>query len=155
MSKALARETVINCHVRHRGFSREQVERAYAEWSMDACAECIAAALTAERARSRASGPYSYEPIAGPIGEINFRVRDSADNRIATCYVEENARHIVDSMNRADAARLRKMLIEYVRIHSAAPADSFGADYIPCDCALCDDARALLSAPASPPERPR
>ena len=40
-----AREIVIGCHVRHRGFSREQVERAYAEWSMDACAECIAAAL--------------------------------------------------------------------------------------------------------------
>lgn len=43
---------------------------------------------------------YSYE-IIEPDSEGNrhFRIRDSADNRIATCYLEENAKFIVDRLN--------------------------------------------------------
>jgi len=37
---------------------------------------------------------YSYEPVKASEG-THFRVRDSDDNRIATCYSETNARLVV------------------------------------------------------------
>ena len=45
-------------------------------------------------------GPYSYEPITDDRG-THFRVRDGADNRIATCWDEGNAKFIVRVLNRA------------------------------------------------------
>lgn len=39
---------------------------------------------------------YSYEKI---YGEDDYRVRDGQDNRIATCWVEENAKLIVAALN--------------------------------------------------------
>jgi hypothetical protein len=41
---------------------------------------------------------YSYEAIHNRDG-IHYRVRDAADNRIATCHVEENAQTIVAALN--------------------------------------------------------
>lgn len=52
------------------------------------------------------SGPFGYESITddavktGPTPCVHFRVHDSKDNRIATCYDEENARFIVGQLNR-------------------------------------------------------
>lgn len=42
---------------------------------------------------------YGYECIAG-IGEPpHFRVHDATDNRVATCYDEDNARMLVNALN--------------------------------------------------------
>ena len=48
---------------------------------------------------------YSHSAIQGSSGlsDVSYRVQDAADNRIATCYLEENARLIVDRLNTADA----------------------------------------------------
>ena len=48
---------------------------------------------------------FSYEPIATPMG-THYRVRDSADNRIATCWQEANAMLVVRALNRE--AELKK-----------------------------------------------
>lgn len=48
-------------------------------------------------------GPYSYEyihePRSGRPEGGHYRVRDKGDNRIATCYLEENAKTIVAALN--------------------------------------------------------
>lgn len=44
--------------------------------------------------------PFGYEPITPPGEKVHFRIYDSRDNRIATCYLEEHARFIVDRLNR-------------------------------------------------------
>lgn len=44
---------------------------------------------------------YSYERVA-TFGDVHYRVRDAADNRVATCYVEDNAKTIVAALNLAD-----------------------------------------------------
>ena len=36
------------------------------------------------------------------------------------------------------------VLREYVRTHSREPIDSYGLEFTPCDCALCDEARTVL-----------
>ena len=48
-----------------------------------------------------AGAPYSYETMqnAEDAGRTSFRIRDSADNRVATCYLESNARTIVQALN--------------------------------------------------------
>lgn len=47
--------------------------------------------------------PYSYEKIIEnehtERESFHFRVRDGQDNRVATCYVEENAQLIVNALN--------------------------------------------------------
>jgi len=47
------------------------------------------------------SGPYTYsaQQGSGGLNDVHFRVQDVQDNRIATCYLEENARLIVGLMN--------------------------------------------------------
>lgn len=45
------------------------------------------------------SRAFSYETITTPAGK-HYRVRDAADNRIATCYCEGNAMLIVAALNR-------------------------------------------------------
>lgn len=52
------------------------------------------------------AGPYSYEHIPAGSEPANYRMRDSADNRIATCYVEGNALAIVDGLNRVAKLKL-------------------------------------------------
>jgi hypothetical protein len=41
--------------------------------------------------------PFSYEPNPGIGG--GFRIKDDADNRVATCYVEDNARMVTFALN--------------------------------------------------------
>jgi len=51
--------------------------------------------------------PYSYERITGgwsgtqrdPKPEYHFRIRDDADNRVATCFDERNAALVVMALN--------------------------------------------------------
>src|SRR5262245_9573805 len=72
---------------------------------------------------------YSYERIAdlsAPEG-FHFRVRDSADNRIATCWDERNAALIVKMMNRTDPVELlTNFAVEWTCGHVAT-----------CCCAEC------------------
>ena len=91
------------------------------------CVDCIAAALRerdgGQDAMTDAARAFSYERIIGTDGVINFRVSDADDDRIATCYLEENARFIVDSLNafrelyeaRAERDRLRVAVASYER----------------------------------------
>lgn len=46
-------------------------------------------------------GPFSYETIEDKNvrGGYHWRVRDADDNRIATCFVEDNAKFIVERLN--------------------------------------------------------
>jgi hypothetical protein len=44
------------------------------------------------------AGPYSYEVMHTKDG-THYRVRDAADNRVATCYLRENAEIIVRALN--------------------------------------------------------
>ena len=41
---------------------------------------------------------FSYERIVGKDGEVHFRVANAVDSRIATCYLEDNARFIVEQL---------------------------------------------------------
>jgi len=46
--------------------------------------------------------PFSWELIPKSVHVVqNYRIRDSEDNRIATCYSEENATFIVKMLNKA------------------------------------------------------
>ena len=47
---------------------------------------------------------YSYEAITDSAGARHFRVRDADDNRVATCFLEDNARLVVGALNVADGA---------------------------------------------------
>ena len=43
---------------------------------------------------------FSYSTIRSGL-DWNYRIQDDQDNRIATCYLEENAKLVVDLMNEA------------------------------------------------------
>lgn len=44
--------------------------------------------------------PYDYQRLKDPEGHDEFRVRDvSSDSRVATCYLEENARLVASALN--------------------------------------------------------
>ena len=46
---------------------------------------------------------FSYEKISPDAdGRTHFRIRDANDDRIATCYVEDNAREIVIRLNKLE-----------------------------------------------------
>ena len=63
-----AREIVITCVVRHRGFRSEQVEEALRQgYTFTACAECIAAALAREAQNSIANAVATAPIGAGRI----------------------------------------------------------------------------------------
>lgn len=66
--------------------------------------------------------PFSYELISalGP-GVKHFRVKDDRDNRIATCYSEENAVRVVMALNFSAG-----VAVEWVCGHMATAA-----------CAVC------------------
>lgn len=57
--------------------------------------------LLAILAQERASNGYSYEeiPDATASSGVHYRVHDAADNRVATCYLRENAERIVEALN--------------------------------------------------------
>lgn len=50
-------------------------------------------------------GPFNYESIGdesvktGPTPGFHYRIHDAKDNRIATCYDQDNARFIVGQLN--------------------------------------------------------
>jgi len=48
------------------------------------------------------NGPFKYELVQAVKGE-HFRISDTYDSRIATCYLEQNARYIVEQLNRVDS----------------------------------------------------
>lgn len=71
-------------------------------------ANAIMAGYDTAQARSvpsetRRSGPYSYERMEGLGGDVDYRVRDSRDNRVATCCLQENAEMVVRALNIAEA----------------------------------------------------
>src|SRR5258705_8060170 len=71
---------------------------------------------------------FSYETIADMSvrGGYHYRVRDAADNRIATCYVEENAQFIVDQLNvAAHTEAAVKAASEQARERMRAIMDTF------------------------------
>ena len=43
--------------------------------------------------------PFSYEKRLGPYGGWEFRVADANDDRVATCWDEQNAKEIVRRLN--------------------------------------------------------
>lgn len=59
----------------------------------------------AEKLVSVPSGPFNYESIGdesvktGPTPGVHYRIHDAKDNRIATCYDQDNARFIVGQLN--------------------------------------------------------
>lgn len=42
--------------------------------------------------------PFTYQKIEGSAG-VSFRVTDGQDNRVATCYLEENAEMVTKALN--------------------------------------------------------
>jgi hypothetical protein len=47
-------------------------------------------------------GPYDYEIMRAMNGNpAHYRIRDAADNRVATCYTQENADFVVSCLNSA------------------------------------------------------
>ena len=50
--------------------------------------------------------PFSYTRIfPDDRGREHFRIQDSNDDRVATCYREDNAKLVVELMNKGYAAR--------------------------------------------------
>lgn len=47
-------------------------------------------------------GPYDYEVMQAMNGNpVSFRIRDAADNRVATCFTMENAEFVTAALNLA------------------------------------------------------
>lgn len=44
-------------------------------------------------------GPYTISEIKESDGTIHYRIADREDNRIATCWVKENAEHVLAALN--------------------------------------------------------
>ncbi len=48
---------------------------------------------------------YTYECVSrSGMGDVHYRIRNAADNRVATCYLEADARLVVRLMNAGQAA---------------------------------------------------
>lgn len=61
---------------------------------------------------SQLRGPFSYERLTAQ--DVSFRIRDADDNRLGTCYVEENAKTITDALNKLHSAPQRE---EHPSVH--------------------------------------
>ena len=86
---------------------------------------------------ARKRDAYGYEEICPDAdGRRHYRVYDANDDRIATCYVEDNARRVVRLMNagaglRAENDRLRDELDKRLQLRIAlmeVMRTSFSAD---------------------------
>lgn len=51
------------------------------------------------------SSRYSYEALRQSDGGMQYRIRDEKDNRIATCWQEENAQTVVAALNAVRSER--------------------------------------------------
>jgi hypothetical protein len=65
---------------------------------------------------------YSYETITDRDGQRCYRIRDGADNRIATSYVEKNAQEVVRLMNIGLAFGGGDAQMEHAYMHSILDA---------------------------------
>ncbi len=52
------------------------------------------------RAVEGSHGPYSWERIDSSIDGVNYRISDANDDRVATRYTKEDAKHAVELLNR-------------------------------------------------------
>ena len=78
-------------------------------------------------------------------------------HRISHGRYPENCDEHCRWLETLDAARARlgeveRKLSNYVETHSGQPADGDGASWVPCDCAMCEDARAALARGAEASE---
>jgi hypothetical protein len=53
---------------------------------------------------------YTYEAIFHLDGSIHYRITDTVgDDRVATCFLEENAKAVTEALNTLEASRLVDM----------------------------------------------
>ena len=103
---------------------------------------------------------YDYHSVPGiiqppPPGALlcSFRVHDEQDNRIATCWVEGNAKRIVDALNTQASLRSRVEALESVVLGLMAAGDFCIGNYSPMRFVEWLDAKGeahkLLAPPAN------
>lgn len=93
------------------------------------------------------------------LGEVERENNRLADLREAMldAHGQVQREHILALERERDAlsarvAAVERRLSNYVETHSGQPADADGASWVPCDCAMCDDARAALARGAEASE---